>query len=58
MTRSNCLTAAELSAILGVAGDALAAETLTTEDDPEAALEAFESGMDKLRSQLAMRRRR
>jgi hypothetical protein len=57
-TYSNRLTAAELEAVLGVAGDALAAETLSTEDDPDAALEAFESGMEKLRRQLANMRRR
>ena len=54
---SNRLTKAELEAVLGVAGDALAAETLSTEDNPEAALEAFETGMDKLRRQLANRER-
>lgn len=53
---SNTLTEAELNAVLGVAGDALAAESLSTEDDPEAALEAFESGMEKLRRQLANKR--
>lgn len=54
---SNRLTKAELEAILGVAGDALAEETLSTEDNPEAALEAFEAGMNKLRRQLANRDR-
>lgn len=51
-TYSNRLTKSELEAVLGVAGDALAAETLSTEPDPDAALEAFESGMEKLRRQL------
>lgn len=54
---SNRLTKAELEAVLGVAGDALAEETLSTEDNPEAALEAFETGMEKLRRQLANRER-
>jgi ribosome-associated translation inhibitor RaiA len=49
---SNRLTKAELDAVIGVAGDALAAETLSSEDDPEAAVAAFESGMEKLRRQL------
>ena len=56
MSASNRLTTAELDAIIGVAGDALAGETLSTDDDPAAALAAFESGMDKLRAQLAARR--
>lgn len=55
---SNRLTQAELEAVLGVAGDALAGDTLSTEDDPEAALAAFESGMDKLRRQLGKKSRR
>lgn len=50
---SNRLTKAELSAVLGVAGDALAEETLSTDANPEAAMLAFESGMAKLRAQLA-----
>ena len=54
---SNRLTKAELEAIIGVAGDALASETLSTEDDPDAAIEAFERGMEKLRRQLARRKR-
>lgn len=58
MADSSRLTIAELDAIIGVAGDALAAETLSTEDDPGAALAAFESGMDKLRAQLGKRRGR
>lgn len=58
MADSNRLTDAELDAVLGVAGDALAAETLSTEDDPQAALAAFESGMEKLRAQLGKRRDR
>ena len=49
---SNRLTRAELEAVIGVAGDAAAPETLSTDDDPEAALATFESGMDKLRAQL------
>lgn len=59
--RSNRLTVAELDAVIGVAGDALASETLADPENPEvadAALEAFESGMEKLRRQLAARRRR
>ena len=52
------LTAAEIEALLGVAGDALAEETLSTEDDPEAAMEAFERGMNKLRAMLAAKRSR
>jgi len=55
---SNRLTAAELDAVIGVAGDALAAETLSSEDDPDAAVEAFERGMEKLRRQLGGYRRR
>jgi len=47
------LTAREISAILDVAGDALAVETLSSSDDPEGELEAFERGMDKLRALLA-----
>ncbi len=57
---NNRLTALELDAILGVAGDALAQETLS--DDPtatpeqiEAAIVAFETGMEKLRRQLSRR---
>ncbi len=57
MADNNRLTIAELDAVLGVAGDALAAETLSSEDDPDAALAAFESGMEKLRRQLARRKR-
>ena len=57
-TYSNRLTRAELEAIIGVAGDAFAAETLASDDDPEAALEAFENGMEKLRRQLANMRGR
>lgn len=55
--QSNRLTAAELDAVIGVAGDALAGETLSNEDDPDAALEAFERGMEKLRRQLGRLRR-
>jgi len=55
---SNRLTAAELDAVIGVAGDALAAETLSSETDPDAAVEAFERGMEKLRRQLGGHRRR
>lgn len=58
MADNNRLTMAELEAILGVAGDALAAETLSNEDDPQAALEAFEEGMEKLRRQLGCKLRR
>lgn len=58
MSDSNRLTKAELEAVIGVAGDALAGETLSSEDNPEAALEAFESGMEKLRRQLAAHGRR
>lgn len=52
---SNRLNKAELEAVLAVAGDALAVETLSTDEDPCAAIEAFESGMEKLRRQLANR---
>lgn len=58
MANSNRLTMAELEAVIGVAGDALAAETLSTEDNPQAALDTFESGLDKLRAQLARHERR
>lgn len=44
------LTAKEIEAVLGVAGDALAEETLQG-DRREIA--AFERGMDKLRAMLA-----
>ncbi len=55
------LTRLEIDAILSVAGDAFAYETLMggfSEEDPEwaeqcALLEAFETGMDKLRLRLA-----
>jgi hypothetical protein len=49
------LTCLELSTILGVAGDALASETLYTEDAAlyEREMAAFESGMDKLRTLYA-----
>jgi hypothetical protein len=54
------LTAAEIAAILDVAGDALAHETLSgdpdqTEEEAAQAIAAFESGMDKLRVLLARR---
>ena len=49
----NRLTRAELDAVIGVAGDANAIETLSTDDDPYAASAAFERGMEKLRRQLA-----
>lgn len=49
---NNRLTKAELEAVIAVAGDALAVETLSTDDDPDAAVEAFESGIEKLRRQL------
>ena len=55
---SNRLTRAELEAVLCVAGDAVAFETIAScypEDEREAAIEAFESGMDKLRAQLSNR---
>ncbi len=58
MRDSNRLTTAELDAVIGVAGDALAHETLSTADVPEAAIAAYERGMDKLRAQLAVRRSR
>ena len=59
---TNRLTKAELEAVIGVAGDALAAETLSsdpdqTEDELEAAIDAFESGMEKLRRQLSAKSR-
>lgn len=57
MADSNRLTRAELDAVIGVAGDALAAETLSSDADPEASMAAFERGMDKLRRQLAARTR-
>lgn len=47
------LTAREIEAILAVAGDALAAETLSSGEDPEGDLEAFERGMDKLSEMLS-----
>lgn len=50
------LTAREIETILAVAGDALASETLSClgdEAEYEKDLEAFESGMDKLREMLA-----
>lgn len=50
---NNRLTKAELDAVIGVAGDALAEETLASDDNPEAAVEAFERGMEKLKRQLA-----
>jgi hypothetical protein len=53
------LTALEIEAVLGVAGDALAEETLKDVSSSEAErrrlLDAFESGMEKLRSMLARR---
>lgn len=56
------LTTAELEAILGVAGDALAEESLKepdqTEEEHEAACYAFETGMEKLRVMLGRRKRR
>lgn len=52
------LTAREIECILAVAGDALAPETLSSADDPEGDLEAFESGMDKLRAMLARKEAR
>jgi len=62
-TYSTRLTRAELEAVIAVAGDALAAETLSsdpdeTEAEHDAALEAFESGMEKLRRQLGNMRRK
>lgn len=55
------LTNREIETILVVAGDALAAETLSNHEDEGEAdkdIEAFESGMDKLRAMLARRESR
>jgi hypothetical protein len=52
------LTAREIECVLAVAGDALAGETLSSGEDPEGDLEAFENGMDKLRTLLARARPR
>ena len=57
---NNRLTTSELDAILGVAGDALAQETLSsdptaTAEQIKAAILAFETGMEKLRRQLSRR---
>jgi len=59
-TRAPRLSLLEIEAILEVAGDALAAETLQLEDGSgtdEERLAAFESGIDKLRAMLSQRRR-
>ena len=53
---NNRLTARELDSIISVAGDALASETLSEEDDPETAIAAYESGMQKLKRQLEAKR--
>lgn len=55
------LTAREISAILSVAGDALAEETLRNDPDQdekeyERNLAAFESGMEKLRVMLGRKK--
>ncbi len=55
---SNRLTKAELDAVLTMAGDCDAGATIDScyiEQERDAAIEAFESGMDKLRRQLARR---
>lgn len=61
MTTRPRLTARELETVLAVAGDALAAETLRRPEDEEAEydkdLQAFETGMEKLRVMLGRRRR-
>jgi hypothetical protein len=57
MNRRIVLTAREIECVLAVAGDALAGETLSSGDDPDGDLEAFESGMDKLREMLGNRDR-
>jgi hypothetical protein len=52
---SNRLTKAELDAIIGIAGDVDALATVESSfeaDEQEAALAAWESGMEKLRRQL------
>ena len=56
MTERIRLSAAEISAVLACAGAADAPAVFEDEPDPakgEAALEAFERGMDKLRRMLA-----
>lgn len=55
------LTEAELSAVLSVAGDAFAWETLScgeSEDDANKAMAAFETGMDKMKAMLGRKRRK
>ena len=55
---SNRLTKAELDAVIGICGDVDATETVLSSypaDEQEAALEAFENGMEKLRRQLSAR---
>lgn len=58
---SNRLTKAELDAVIGIAGDVDALATVEScfeEHEQDAALAAFESGMEKLRRQLSGRRAR
>lgn len=53
---SNRLTRAELDAVIAVAGDADMPATIEScypEDEREAVMEAYESGIEKLRRQLA-----
>lgn len=57
---SNRLTKAELDAVLTMAGDCDAGATIDScyeEEEREAAHEAFESGMEKLRRQLGRKGR-
>ncbi len=59
MAKRIVLTATEIEAVLAVAGNALAPETFEDPDMPEEEqwrmVEAYESGMDKLRAMLAGR---
>ena len=55
---SNRLSAREIEAVLAVAGDADATETISScfeEDEVERMIAAFERGMEKLRRQLGRR---
>lgn len=59
MKKRTRLTTREISALLAVAGDADApahVENYSSEKEGEQVLEAFESGMEKLRDMLATRK--